>query len=140
MALGTISGQLIVVGILMARFAIIKRNAGELLKFLAVFHGYFVAFFTIYGGVFSAKLKICLIVIKLFYRGESFHTVALKAVVGQCSLVEIFMAGEAFIVQAQIGALSSFLILNPKYSLLCGIRGNPPFCALLQVHSRFDCG
>lgn len=89
----------------MARIAVAEPQAIELLEFLSVPCGYRVAFDALYRSVHSMKLKPGRTVAETRRRPERIHSVTGGTVLGKGFLMVVGMAGQAGLIQAQIGKL-----------------------------------
>jgi hypothetical protein len=92
-ALFTIGTEVVFVRIVVATVAVFKGHVGKSLKFLPIFYFFLVAFETLNGLVLSQEGKSRFIVVEFGGWRKFFRCVALGAIVAQCFLVNILVAG-----------------------------------------------
>ena len=108
MALLAVGAQFELMRVLMATIAIAERHSGKLLERLAVAGLFFMAFDTVHRFVFALQGEVGFIVVELRCRLKIRGGMAFCAIVGQCFLVVIFVAGNAIPAQAQISFAAFF--------------------------------
>ena len=101
MALFAVGSEVILVGVVVAIVAVFEGDICKFLKRLAVSGLFPVAIDTLHRFVSAHQRKVRFIVVKLGGGGKFFCRMAFGTVIPQGFLVDVFVAGSAFVVQPQ---------------------------------------